>query len=152
MSCYFFFRFALWFVFFIVSLYPTKLFCCFAYIAVCLAERGNEVKGILIKGRLRTLSSTSESRKFKSRRNATERPRWVYYTLQTSMVSADKCNISRRGLTRVAYPGQGDARARMWDRREVEHPRLSCLLLTTQFWRPPNLGSYRQNFIIAYGF
>jgi len=34
-------------------------------------------------------------------------------------------NISRRGLSRVAYPGQGNARARMWDKREVEHPRLS---------------------------
>ena len=52
----------------------------------------------------------------------------MYYTLQTSMVSADKCNMSRRGLTRVAYPGQGDARARMWDRQEVEHPRLSRLI------------------------
>ena len=33
-------------------------------------------------------------------------------------------NISRRGPSRVAYPGQGDARARMWDKREEEHPRL----------------------------
>ena len=124
---------------------PDKVILLLCIYCCLLGRKGNEVKDILIKGRLRTLSSTSESRKFKSRRNATERPRWVYYTLQTSMVSADKCNISRRGLTRVAYPGQGDARARMWDRREVEHPRLSRLLLTTQFWRPPNQGSYRQN-------
>ena len=34
-------------------------------------------------------------------------------------------NISRRGLSRVAYPEQGNARARTWDKREVEHPRLS---------------------------
>ena len=118
------------------------------FLSIFVPDSGSPVgkagQNFVVKGRLRTLSSTSESRKFKSRRNATERPRWVYYTLQTSMVSADKCNISRRGLTRVAYPGQGDARARMWDRREVEHPRLSRLLLTTQFWRPPNQGSYRQ--------
>ena len=78
----------------------------------------------MVKGRLRTLSSTVESRKFKSRRNATERPRWVYYTL---LIHARRgmqimYNISRRGLTRVAYPGQGNARARQWDKREVVTP------------------------------
>ena len=54
-------------------------------------------------------------------------------------------NISRRGLTRVAYPGQGNARARQWDRREVEHPRLSRLTLPTQHYELLNLGGYRQN-------
>ena len=34
-------------------------------------------------------------------------------------------NISRRGLSRVVYPEQGNARARTWDEREVENPRLS---------------------------
>ena len=35
------------------------------------------------------------------------------------------CNISRRGLSRVAYPWQGNARALTWDRQRVEYPRLS---------------------------
>ena len=37
----------------------------------------------------------------------------------------DSLNISRRGLSRVAYPGLGDARALTWDEQGVEHPRLS---------------------------
>ena len=41
-------------------------------------------------------------------------------------------NISRRGLSQVAYPGQGNARARMWDKRTVEHPRLSVYNITNR--------------------
>ena len=55
-------------------------------------------------------------------------------------------NISRRGLSRVAYPGQGDARARVWDERGVEHPRLSISLCLT-----PNPGGYWQGKVCAYG-
>ena len=66
-------------------------------------------------GRLRTLSLAVESRKFNSpedKRNRNVRVGCIvpiYY-------------ISRRGLTRVAYPGQGNARARRWDKREVVTP------------------------------
>ena len=40
------------------------------------------------------------------------------------LIFVDSINISRRGLSRVAYPEQGKARARTWDERGVEHPRL----------------------------
>lgn len=59
-----------------------------------------------------------------------KRPHQVYCTLSALMLCASEgasCNMSWRGLTRVAYPGQGDARARAWDKREVEHPRLSFI-------------------------
>ena len=59
-----------------------------------LVRKGKRVN-LLEKGRLRTLSSTVRSRKSRTRRYATERSRWVYCSLY---------NISRRGLTRVAYP------------------------------------------------
>ena len=73
------------------------------------------VTNLLEIGRLRTLSSTVESRKFKSQEDAQpKRPRWVY--------CYHTVNISRRGLTRVAYPWQGDARARQWDKRTVVTP------------------------------
>ena len=52
-----------------------------------------------------------------------KRPLWVYCTLSAGV--ADSFNMSRRGLSRVAYPGQGNARALTWDKRKVEHPRLS---------------------------
>ena len=42
-----------------------------------------------------------------------ERPLRVYCTLFALMLSS--INISRRGLSRVAYPGQGNARALTWD-------------------------------------
>ena len=52
-------------------------------------------------------------------------------------------NIARRGLSRVAYPGQGNARARMWDRREVEQPtsfRLTLITLNPGSWRQKGKG------------
>lgn len=47
-------------------------------------------------------------------------------------VQMDCYNISRRGLTRVAYPEQGNARARTWDRRTVETP-TSFVLYISKF-------------------
>ena len=82
------------------------------------------------KGRLRTPSSTVESRKFKSpEETQPERLRWVYCTLSPYYNKGRlPCNTSRRGLTRVAYPGQGNARARQWDKRKVVTP--TSLILT----------------------
>ena len=42
-------------------------------------------------------------------------------------------NILWRGLTRVAYPGQGNARARMWDKREVEIPTSFAFYIASHF-------------------
>ena len=42
-------------------------------------------------------------------------------------------NILRRGLTRVAYPGQGNARARAWDKRTVETPTSFAFIYTATF-------------------
>ena len=65
------------------------------------------------KGRLRTLSSTWESRKFKTRRyrNRTSTLS-VLYPVRIWAVS-----IYLGVGYRVAYPGQGNARALTWDRR-----------------------------------
>ena len=61
------------------------------------------------------------------------------------------CNTARRGLTRVAYPGQGNARARQWDKREVENSHVFCVdtyanlkQLTAEFW-----GQEAQNSIVG---
>ena len=95
-----------------------------------IAYYGFEGHNLIGKGRLRTLSSTSESRKFKSRR---ERNRSVHvgrivpcshYPFDVS----DSTILHGVGY-RVAYPGRGTARALMWDKR-VEHPRLSFTLIT----------------------
>ena len=70
-----------------------------------LVVRGFEGQNILEK---RTFTNVIFYRRISQiqaqEENATERPRWVYYTLPAPIVMADKCNISRRGLTRVAYP------------------------------------------------
>ena len=47
------------------------------------------------------------------------------YVVSCSSFVVCSLNISRRGLSRVAYPGQGNARAQQRDERGVEHPRLS---------------------------
>ena len=48
-----------------------------------------------------------------------ERLRRVYYILSSPVVVAGVVNnILWRGLTRVAYPGQGNARAQQRDKRE----------------------------------
>ena len=84
---------------------------------------GEEGQTFVVKGRLQTLSSASESRKFK---HLKIRNRNVHIgCIVPCSYFMSGLNISRRGLSRVAYPGQGNARARMWDKREVEHPRLS---------------------------
>ena len=75
---------------------------------------------LLEKGRLRTLSSTVESRKFRPEESATETSALgVLYPVDSCFVLQEQhYNISRRGLSRVAYPGQGNARALLWDKRE----------------------------------
>ena len=45
-----------------------------------------------------------------------KRPHWVYCALASLLWGG--LNISRRGLSRVAYPEQGNARARTWDKRK----------------------------------
>ena len=55
-----------------------------------------------------------------------KRLRWVYCCYSTIS--------SRRGLTRVAYPDQGNARARVKDKREVEQlPRLSHFICSNYY-------------------
>ena len=78
-----------------------------------------------------------------------ERPRWVYCTLLTFKVSC-LYNISRRGLSRVAYPGQGNARAHTRDKREVELPTSFAFKIATTN-ELPNSGSYRRKEQNAYG-
>ena len=64
---------------------------------------------LVVKGRLRTLSSDVESRKFKPRRDATGTS--TSGVLHSALYMRASLNISRRGLSRVAYPWQGNARA-----------------------------------------
>ena len=58
-----------------------------------------------------------------TRRDAIYRLCWAYCTLlaeNQSQTNVSKVyNTSRHGLSLVAYPGQGNARARAWDKREV---------------------------------
>lgn len=54
-----------------------------------------------------------------------KRLRWEYYTLVSELIhEAGMCNTIRRGLTRVAFPEQGNARARTWDKRECRAPHV----------------------------
>ncbi len=81
-----------------------------------VSPQGREGQDILVKGRLRTLSSRSKSRKFEL--SSKERNRNVYVGCIVSYY-----NISRRGLTRVAYPKREAMREPWtWDRREVVTP------------------------------
>ena len=60
------------------------------------------------KGRLRTLSSTFESRKFKlGEDKATKRPRWAYYIYTSSR--GIPCNISWRGLSMLLILRESNA-------------------------------------------
>ena len=59
-----------------------------------------------------------------TRRNATGTSALdVLYPILSSYGVIVSYNISRRGLSRVAYPSQGNARAQQLDKREVEHPK-----------------------------
>ena len=80
------------------------------------SPKGTEGQTLVVKGRLRTLSSVCESRKFHStRRNATRTS--TLGVLHSAYTFMGIVNISRRGLSRVAYPWQGDARALHRDKR-----------------------------------
>ena len=81
-----------------------------------------EGKILLEKDVYETLSSTCRSRKSKAQkiRNGGVHNGCIVCCL----FFANGFSISRRGLSQVAYPEQGNARARTWDKREVEHPRL----------------------------
>lgn len=69
-----------------------------------IARKGRRVNILWQKGRYETFSSTWESRKFKVQEETQpKRPLWVYCTLSAAGV-ADGFNMSRRGLSRVAYP------------------------------------------------
>ena len=90
-----------------------KLFI-FAHDSV--SPQGREGQDILVKGRLRTLSSRSKSRKFEL--SSKERNRNVRVGCIVAYY-----NISRRGLTRVAYPKREAMREPgTWDKREVVTP------------------------------
>ena len=98
---------------------PKNLFCSdilsvFALDSV--SPQGREGQDILVKGRLRTLSSRSKSRKFKL--SSKERNRNVCVGCIVACY-----NISWRGLTRVACPKREAMREpRTWDKREVVTP------------------------------
>ena len=85
---------------------------------------------MLEKGRLRTLSSRSKSRKFEL--SSKERNRNVYVGC-----IVHSYNISRRGLTRVACPKREAMRETgTWDKREVVTPTSFILTETIK----PKLG------------
>ena len=83
-----------------------------------------ESQTLLIIGRLRTLSSAVESRKFSVQEDT---QRSVHVGCMIPLRYGD-CrsvigrHISRRGLLVLLIPAQGDARARQRDRRTVEAP------------------------------
>jgi len=100
-----------------VSLHPTRSSPPLSSQRRLPEQKGREGQILLEKDVYETLSSTSESRKFKTRRERN----WNVHIgcivpCPLAMVGG-LYNISRRGLSRVAYPGQGNARARMWDKR-----------------------------------
>lgn len=81
-----------------------------------VSPQGREGHDILVKGRLRTLSSRSKSRKFEL--SSKERNRNVCVGCIVSCY-----NNSRRGLTRVACPKREAMREPgTWDKREVVTP------------------------------
>ena len=99
-----------------VSLRPTQV-----------ARKGERVKLLWYKGRLRTLSSTSESRKFNvSEDTQPKRLRGMYCMLSVLLTVPIYHGV---GYLELLILRQGSARARMWDRREVEFPRFCFLRL-----------------------
>ena len=80
------------------------------------ARRAKRVKTYWKKDVYERCLQSLKSRKFESSSEGTQpkRPRWVYCILY---------NISRRGLTRVAYLDEGAMREpETWDKREVVTP------------------------------
>ena len=82
----------------------------------------------MVKGRLRTLSSDVESRKFTSQEDTQqERPLWVYCT---QLIGASSIYL---GVGyRVAYPWQGNARALHRDKRSRAPTSFRIILLTAE--------------------
>ena len=81
-----------------------------------ISKKGRKGQQLIGKGRLRTLSSRSKSRKFEL--FSKERNRNVCVGCIVAY-----CNISRRGLTRVACPKREAMREPgTWDKREVVTP------------------------------
>ena len=60
-----------------------------------------------------------------------ERPHWVYCTLFASFLRIVS-TISHDVGYRVAYPGQGKARARQWDKRSRAPTSFHLTLLTAE--------------------
>jgi len=95
------------------------------------SPKGTEGQTLVVKGRLRTLSSDVESRKFNAKKRRSRNVHFgciVPYTL--SVVCS--LNISRRGLSRVAYPWQGDARALHRDKRSRAPTSFRVTILTAE--------------------
>ena len=125
--------------FFLVYLWCSNNFSIFAHDSV--SPQGREGQDILVKGRLRTLSSESQISQI-----------WIFIWGNATETSAlgllypvhliisckvDERIYSRRGLTRVAYLDEGAMREpETWDKREVVTP--------TSFIKPkinkPKLG------------
>ena len=117
--CFFFFTFSLWVQKIFLSLQPTL-------------DSPKRVGGqVLLENRTFTnaVFDCRISQIHWSRRDAT-----VTSTLGVLSHVHLKCmmnmfyNIPWRGLSRVAYPGQGNARARQWDKRRVENSHVFCVL------------------------
>ena len=93
------------------------------------SPKGREGQDILKKdvyGRYLRLSDLANQ---SPEENATETSALgVLYPVHLILYRVDERIYSRRGLTRVAYPGQGNARARQWDKRKVVTP--TSLILT----------------------
>ena len=116
---------------------PKYLFCSdilsiFALDSV--SPQGREGQDILVKGRLRTLSSRSKSRKFEL--SSKERNRNVCVGCIVACY-----NISWRGLTRVACPKREAMREpRTWDKREVVTPTSFILTKTIKLKLGRSIG------------
>ena len=86
------------------------------------------VKNLLEKDVYITLSSTSESRKFNvSEDTQPKRPRWVYCTL---FIIIDSIYLGV-GYLELLILRQGNARARMWDKRSRAPTSFHLALLLT---------------------
>ena len=67
------------------------------------SPKGTEGQTLVVKGRLRTLSSAVESRKFWPQK-VRNRNVHIGCIVPCSLFAVCSINISRRGLSRVAYP------------------------------------------------
>ena len=114
---------------------PFREFPCFSFAriglittfaATSIAHNGLEGQILLEKGRLRTLSSAVESRKFRSQKKTQpQRPHWVYCTLFTSHINGEQSlQYHATWAIELLILRLGNARARRRGKR-VEHPRLS---------------------------